>query len=270
MLVLSRRLKEKIVFPNSNTTVQVVGIKSGVVRLGIEAPRDVAVLREEVQNRDREWSGAGAEKEKQVTKDDTSQSRDLLEQVRYHLKQISTGLGLARMQIDTGATHDATATLAELQHSLQILRIGIDGELEPATPDKPAVPERKTKKALLVEDDPNERELLAGFLRIAGLEVDTAGDGCAALDYLHSHAAPDVLLLDMGLPHCDGPTALAEIRREPAYAGLKIFAVTGSLPEEFNVATGPTGIDRWFHKPLDPGTLVHELAQELDAQFCGA
>src|SRR5262245_30449666 len=48
MLVLTRRPSEKIIFPDSNITVQVVGVKSRAVRLGIEAPPEVTVLREEV------------------------------------------------------------------------------------------------------------------------------------------------------------------------------------------------------------------------------
>jgi len=48
MLVLSRRLNEKVVLPGLGVTVQVVSVKPGVVRLGIEAPRGVLVLREEL------------------------------------------------------------------------------------------------------------------------------------------------------------------------------------------------------------------------------
>src|SRR4051812_39620249 len=51
MLVLSRRPSEKIIFPGINTTVQVVAVKSGAVRLGIEAPPEVIVLREEIAAR---------------------------------------------------------------------------------------------------------------------------------------------------------------------------------------------------------------------------
>jgi len=114
-----------------------------------------------------------------------------------------------------------------------------------------------------VEDNRNERELLAGFLRQSGLEVDTAGDGSDALAYLGSHAQPDVILLDMGLPHVDGPTMVRQLRSNPVYAGLKIFGVSGHLPEEFGLEWGPRGIDRWFQKPLDPAALVHGLAEEL-------
>ena len=48
MLVLTRRPHEKIVLPGLHVTLQVVAVKGGVVRIGIEAPPDVRVLREEL------------------------------------------------------------------------------------------------------------------------------------------------------------------------------------------------------------------------------
>ena len=51
MLVLSRRLNEKIVFPGLGITVQVVAVKPCVVRLGIEAPSAVSVFRQEILGR---------------------------------------------------------------------------------------------------------------------------------------------------------------------------------------------------------------------------
>ena len=51
MLVLSRRPNEKVLFPSINTAVQVLSIKGGTVRLGIEAPPEVTILRAELQDR---------------------------------------------------------------------------------------------------------------------------------------------------------------------------------------------------------------------------
>jgi carbon storage regulator CsrA len=51
MLVLSRKPNEKVLFPTINTAVRVVSIKGGTVRLGIEAPPEVPILRAELQNR---------------------------------------------------------------------------------------------------------------------------------------------------------------------------------------------------------------------------
>jgi carbon storage regulator CsrA len=50
MLVLSRRVGERIFFPSLGAYVQVLAVNGGTVRLGIEAPSEVPVLREELQN----------------------------------------------------------------------------------------------------------------------------------------------------------------------------------------------------------------------------
>jgi carbon storage regulator len=48
MLVLARRLHERIILPTLDITIQVVALQGNMVRLGIEAPREVGVYREEV------------------------------------------------------------------------------------------------------------------------------------------------------------------------------------------------------------------------------
>jgi two-component system, OmpR family, response regulator len=48
VLVLTRRLHERLVLPGLGVTVEVVAVKGGVVRLGIQAPPDVKVVREEL------------------------------------------------------------------------------------------------------------------------------------------------------------------------------------------------------------------------------
>jgi carbon storage regulator CsrA len=52
MLVLSRHVREKIVLPELGVTVTVVAVKGSAVRVGIEAPPQVRVLREELRQRD--------------------------------------------------------------------------------------------------------------------------------------------------------------------------------------------------------------------------
>ena len=98
---------------------------------------------------------------------------------------------------------------------------------------------------------------------MAGLEVDTAGDGVDALDYLHTHNKPDVVLMDMALPRCDGPTAIRAIREDPAYADLKIYAVTGQAPGRFGLEGGSQGVNRWFKKPLNAEDLLRDLRSEV-------
>src|SRR6266852_5758666 len=78
MLVLSRKLKEKIVLPTCSTIVQVLAIKSGTVRLGIDAPPEVTILREEVPNRAEEWGEVRTSKEEAKPEPFKSQVRDRL------------------------------------------------------------------------------------------------------------------------------------------------------------------------------------------------
>src|SRR5205807_10037329 len=93
-------------------------------------------------------------------------------------------------------------------------------------------------RVLVAEDDRNGSEVLAGLLRLAGLDAATAGDGAAALDHLRTQGGPDFVLLDMALGRCDAPTVVRAIRRDPAYTGVKIFAVANGPPDRFDVESG--------------------------------
>jgi CheY-like chemotaxis protein len=193
-----------------------------------------------------------------------SRLEELERLVEKRLGIAAEGLTVLREQFLGGLNLNVLLTLDAVQDELRLLRERVGAEVRRAAPGRVARWAHKPK-ALLVEDNPQERELLALFLRSEGLDVDTAGDGCDALDYLRGHDRPDVVLLDMGLPRLDGPATVQEIRRNPACAGLKIFAVSGHAPDEFPIPVGPAGVDRWFRKPVNPTTLVHDLTQELGA-----
>jgi carbon storage regulator CsrA len=259
MLVLSRRLNEKLVFPSIPATIQVVTIKPGAVRLGIDAPPEVTVLREEVRDRSAQWQATNP------AQHEVEPPARLSRLLRDRLRITASGLALLRRQLEIGRRDDAALTLDKLEEELQMLRERLEAEEKQPLPP---LRERKPRTALLVEDNPNERELMALFLRSAGLNVATAGDGSDALDYLHHRGRPDVVLLDMGLPRFDGPSTVRAIRNDPAYKGLKIFAVTGHRREEFDLDVGPGGVDRWFYKPIDPAELLHDVHEELDRTTC--
>jgi carbon storage regulator CsrA len=66
VLVLTRRPHEKIVLPGLNVTIQVVAVKGGTVRLGIDAPPDVQVLREELLDQTKAPAPTGRDAGKQL------------------------------------------------------------------------------------------------------------------------------------------------------------------------------------------------------------
>ena len=65
--------------------------------------------------------------------------------------------------------------------------------------------QKREAHLLVVDDEPNIRDLLASFLRFAGFEVSTAADGNSALCIVDD-AQPDLVVLDVMLPDMDGFT----------------------------------------------------------------
>jgi carbon storage regulator CsrA len=260
VLVLSRRTNEKIVFPASNVSVEVLSIKRDTVRLGIDAPPEVTVLREELTSKGGRETEAALRRAENQPRARLAALEQLLEK-RLGIAQ--KGLAVLRDQLKERPDPDVLLTLEELQEELRLLQERVQKETGMVLPNRQGQAAPKCR-ALLVEDNPQERELMALFLRSEGIDVDTAGDGYDALDCLRARGRPDVVLLDMGLPRLDGPTTVRKIRSNPACAGVKIFAVTGHSAKEFNIPVGPAGVDGWFQKPVDPIILVQNLTREFE------
>ncbi len=256
MLVLSRGPQDKIVFPNLGITVEILRVDGHRVRVGVEAPKDIRILRHELTNTLNGELRSKAEREAESAK-----AHDF----RNRLNSAQLSLSLMEKQLDRGMHDEALASLHTAIHEIDQLdgnvavRAGgnsvaeaLEGELSNPLP-----------RALLVEDDSNECELLAGYLRMSGYEVETAQDGLQAMVQLARRDRPDVVLLDMHMPRMDGPKTVKSIRLNPDYRGVKVFAVTGSQPGAMNVEIGPRGVDRWFQKPIRPQELVDSLNDEL-------
>src|SRR5207253_698567 len=138
--VLSRRPNEKILFPAANVTVEVVSIKHGTVRLGIAAPRDMAVWREEL------WNKAGQPQPSPATADAgglEAALRDLRHLVRNRLNVAAIGLALLRRQLEAGLSREAALTIERMTGDLEMLQGRLDARS--AGPSSPPVrPARKT------------------------------------------------------------------------------------------------------------------------------
>jgi carbon storage regulator CsrA len=249
MLVLSRRPDERIVFPNLGISIQILRVSGKAVCVGIDAPREVRVLRDELADHQRHAPAA-----------ESQDLRELRHALRNRLNSANLALHVVRRQLELGRTADAEATIEKALGELSQLDrdVGQIGK-RPQSPDESPRP-----SALLVEDDANESELLAGYLRMSGYEVHTVGNGREALQFLTVQRRPDVVLLDMRMPELDGPGTVSSIRQRPELQNLKVFAVSGTPRAELAVQLGPGGVDRWFSKPLDPARLVDIMNHDLE------
>jgi carbon storage regulator CsrA len=132
MLVLSRRLNEKLLFPGLHTSIQVISIKAGLVRLGIDAPDNVHVLREEVPDRAANWGPAPEEE-----CNPSLQTTKLKQMINRRLEIVRKGLSEAQQLTDVESP-DASQLLARVDEDLRLLMGRVKTEFERIGPAAPA------------------------------------------------------------------------------------------------------------------------------------
>jgi len=86
-------------------------------------------------------------------------------------------------------------------------------------------------RILVVDDEPDVRELFNITLRMAGHVTETARDGVEAVDKL-AEQLPDLILLDLMMPRLDGFGLLAHIRKEMDSKPIRVLIATAKVLEE--------------------------------------
>lgn len=118
-------------------------------------------------------------------------------------------------------------------------------------------------RILIVEDHPTMREAMRLVLEGEGFDIDEAADGQRALEMMRADA-PDLVFLDMNMPGSSGAEVLAEVRGDPATAGIRVIVVTAD-GEEGRGRAMAIGADEYFTKPFSPTTLLNTVEQVLSA-----
>lgn len=251
MLVLTRRSKDKISFPQVGITIQFLRVQSGQVKVGIDAPREITILRDEVASA----SEAAGSLQRQIS----HLPKDVRHGIRNELQQISIGIHLYKELVSSALCEEALDVFTQIQDSLRRL-----DSSEALNAPQPEMPLPGSPVVLVVEDDSNEREMLAGCLRLRDMQVVSVADGNEAIAYFRDHPAPGYLLIDMHMPECDGPTAIETLRGNGKLDATRVFAISGMSPEFYGVAIGESGVDRWFPKPLNPANLIDAMSASLN------
>ncbi len=124
-----------------------------------------------------------------------------------------------------------------------------------------AVPRLAGVRVLLVEDEIDNRKVIAAALKHCGADVECAATAAGTLD-LMLRWQPDVLICDIGLPDLDGCSFLTELRaRGDAVGATPALALTvlGRPGEQARITAA--GFDVFRQKPIDPVDLAHEVAR---------
>jgi CheY-like chemotaxis protein len=110
---------------------------------------------------------------------------------------------------------------------------------------------------LIAEDDPETRRLYSHVLAGDGFAVDEAHNGYQALDKIQK-SAPDLVLLDIGLPGIDGIELCRQLRGDVRTRAIRILAVTGYGDRHYPDRVLLAGADHVLIKPCDLSVLVAE------------
>jgi CheY-like chemotaxis protein len=120
-------------------------------------------------------------------------------------------------------------------------------------------------RVLLADDSSDNRTVVAHYLREAGVEVTTVGDGSAA--YFEAMCAAacrepfDLILMDMRMPHPDG-CMTTQLLRDSRYVG-PIVALTANATERDRMRCYTSGHNGFLTKPIDPHTFADMLVKYL-------
>jgi two-component system OmpR family response regulator len=115
-------------------------------------------------------------------------------------------------------------------------------------------------RLLVVDDEPNIRELLATSLRFAGFEVHAAGDGVSALR-LAKDVEPDLVVLDVMLPDLDGFTVTRRLRERGQFVPVLFLTARDDTADKVQGLT--VGGDDYVTKPFSLEEVVARIRAVL-------
>lgn len=119
-----------------------------------------------------------------------------------------------------------------------------------------------SKRILVVEDNPDNRILITDVLTSLNYEVIVAVDGEEGISKA-ADEVPDLILMDLSLPHMDGWTATGHIKANPALVHIPIIALTAHAMVGDRERALKAGCDDYVSKPIDLRELAGKLAKFL-------
>jgi DNA-binding response OmpR family regulator len=124
------------------------------------------------------------------------------------------------------------------------------------------------KKVLIVDDEPNVRQLVSKILS-RDYTVIEARDGEEALNAVRSQK-PGIVIMDMMMPKMDGLTACYAIKKDPATKSIPVVMLT-AIDQELNKKLSMTvmGANKYMTKPFNAQELLETIKQLLDGSEQG-
>ncbi len=182
----------------------------------------------------------------------------------------SRGLAAASQTHEQGIIRAAVIRTETAIKELARTRIDIRPCSRMARPSRPPQMRVKAPPAparladiLVIDDDQGMREVLAIHLSQAGYGVRVAGDAIEGGRMLLEHR-PDLLLLDVRMPHMGGDELLALVRTEDSLKDLKVVVLTVLLDSATIERIEGLGVSAYLTKPVNKERLLSAVAKSLE------
>ena len=117
---------------------------------------------------------------------------------------------------------------------------------------------------LLVDDDPNLRDMLRQMLEMGGFDVVEAEDGLDALEKLEE-MAPDIMVLDVMMPNLDGVSLCKQLRSDAEFMSLPIIMLSGKTQQRAVAEGIAAGANCYLCKPITVEELIRSVRELLPA-----
>jgi PAS domain S-box-containing protein len=192
---------------------------------------------------------------------------DIFTQVDRALEKSQGGLGIglsiAKRLVEM---HGGSIRVSSAGHGQGTeFAVRLPAHVSPAADPPPARPATTApasrRRILVADDDPDSAATLAMLLETTGYEVRVAHDGRAAIDTA-AEFNPEVVLLDITMPHVNGYDACRGIRSLPSCSGAYIVALTGWAQDKDRRRADAAGFDCHLVKPVEPDAL-QRLIREM-------
>ncbi len=116
------------------------------------------------------------------------------------------------------------------------------------------------KKILIVEDNPDSREILGLFVGKFGYRPIKACDSKEAIALAEAEG-PDLILMDMDLPDIDGAKTTAILKKNPKTSHIPVVACTAWMSELWEEKASKVGIKTYLVKPVSPQMLKQTIEE---------
>jgi CheY-like chemotaxis protein len=117
-------------------------------------------------------------------------------------------------------------------------------------------------RVLIVDDDPNCRQILELMLARQGWSLHLAENGEEGLAMARA-LTPELVLMDVLMPQMTGLDAVAQMKADPALAATKVFAITALAFEQDRQAALAAGFDVVITKPFSRRQLLEAIQRHF-------